>query len=64
MAKLLRDTFDKGEISTLFSALSRFQSEMSEKNALGDDDTGECIRLGYLHQCSRLLNALIELEKK
>ena len=64
MANILHDTFDKGETSTLFSALHRFQSEMSEKNALGDDETGESIRLGYLRQCEKLLKALIELERK
>lgn len=64
MAKILSDTFDKGEISTLFAALNRFQSEMSEKNALGDDEAGESIRLGYFRICDKLLTALIKLERK
>lgn len=64
MAKVNEDTFEPGEISTLVSSLNYFKHAMSAKNALGDDDTGECIRLGYLHYCDRLLNAIIELEKK
>lgn len=64
MAKILGDTFEPGEIDTLLSAISHFKSEMSKKNALGDDDTGECIRFGYLHQCDRLLKAIAERGKK
>ncbi|HFS7474933.1 TPA: hypothetical protein ACH1PF_002511 [Enterobacter cloacae] len=63
MAKILQDTFDKGEINTLLAALNRFQTEMSEKNALGDDDAGESIRLGYFRICDKLLTALIKAEK-
>ncbi|MDU5684180.1 MAG: hypothetical protein E6017_01130 [Kluyvera cryocrescens] len=64
MANLTPDTFEQGEINTLLSALNYFKAEMSKKNALGSDDTGECIRFGYLHQCDRLLKAIIELDKK
>lgn len=64
MANITNETFEQGELNTLLSALSYFKSEMSKKNALGSDDTGECIRLGYLHQCDRLLKAIAELEKK
>lgn len=64
MAILTKDTFDRGEINTLISALTQFKAEMSKKNALGSDDTGECIRFGYLHQCDRLLKAIVEAKEK
>ncbi|MFP1884410.1 hypothetical protein [Lonsdalea quercina] len=64
MAILTKDTFEPGEINTLISALTHFRAEMRKKNALGSDDTGECIRFGYLHQCDRLIKAIIEAKEK
>lgn len=64
MANITNETFERGEINTLLSALSYFKQEMSKKNALGSDDTGESIRLGYLNHCNSLLKAIAELEKK
>ncbi|MCQ4969163.1 hypothetical protein [Atlantibacter hermannii] len=64
MAKITNETFERGEINTLRSALCYFRQKMSKKNALGSDDIGECIRLGYLQHSNSLLKALAELEKK
>lgn len=63
MANITKDTFSQGEINTLISALMQFKQAMQEKNALGDDETGEGIRFGYLHHCDRLLIAITESRK-
>lgn len=64
MTNITEDTFEPGEIYTLVSALTVFKDRMSKKNALGDDDTGECIRHGYFHQCDRLLIAIEKVQNK
>ncbi len=64
MANLRFDTFSQGEKSTLISALMHFREEMSANNALGDDETGEGIRIGYLNHCIILLNEIAKLKKK
>lgn len=64
MANITEDTFEPGEIQTLISALTDFKDQMSKKNALGEDDIGECLRLGYLHQCDRLLLAIVKVQNK
>lgn len=64
MANITEDTFEPGEINTLLAALMQFKESMSEKYALGDDDTGEDIRNGYLHQCDKLLLEIAEVRRK
>ncbi|EPK7525571.1 hypothetical protein P7S38_002425 [Klebsiella variicola] len=64
MANITEDTFEPGEIHTLISALMYFKDRMSKKSALGEDEIGECLRLGYLHQCDRLLLAIEKVLNK
>lgn len=64
MANITKDTFEPGEINTLVSALMQFKESMSEDGALGDDETGEEIRNGYLYQCDKLLLAITEASKR
>lgn len=64
MPNLTSHTFESGELNTLIAALMQLKESMSVKNALGDDDTGEDIRKGYLHQCDKLLLAITDVSKK
>ena len=64
MANIREDTFEPGEIHTLISALTSLKDQMSKNNALGEDDIGESLRLGYLHQCDRLLLAIKKVQNK
>ena len=64
MANLTMNTFEPGEQNTLITALMWFKESMSVKNVLGDDETGEGIRMGYLHHCDELLLAIAEVRKK
>lgn len=64
MANINKGAFEPGEINTLLSALMQFKESMSAKNALGDDETGEEIRNGYLYQCDKLLLAISEASKR
>lgn len=64
MPNITKDTFEPGEMNTLIFSLMQFKESMQVKNALGDDDTGEAMRIGYLHQCDKLLLAIVEASKK
>lgn len=64
MAKITSHTFEPEEQNTILAALIQFKETMSVKNALGDDETGENIRMGYLRQCNKLLLAIAEVSRK
>lgn len=64
MANITSHTFEPEEQNTIIAALIQFKEAMSAKNALGDDEIGEKIRMGYLHQCNKLLLAIAEVSKK
>lgn len=64
MAKIKRGTFDQAETQTLIAALLAFGDEMKAPGALGNDEIGESVRIGYLHHCYSLLRQLTDQNKE